>query len=179
MKRHPCLWGQGPRSPCKKDKAAIPGSWRIYNIADGGRGQQTFGYTGPSYSDWTSQSHLSFHTLLGFANIYLNVSSAGMGLPGGSDGKQSACNTGDPSPIPGLGRSPEKGNSKPLQYSCLENSMNRDAWHTRVHGVAKSRSWLTGHVWAQKQRIMKILWSIVLKMTTKLKYKSFKLLITK
>ena len=133
MKRHPRLWGQGPRSPCKKDKAAVPGSWRIYNIADGGRGQQTLGYTGPSYSDWTSQSHLSFHTLLGFANVYLNVSSAGMGFPGGSDGKESACNTGDPGPIPGLGRSLEKGNSKSLQYSCLENSMNRDAWRHGGH----------------------------------------------
>ena len=44
---------------------------------------------------------------------------------GGSDGKESACNAGNPSSIPGLGRSPGKGNGNPLQYSCLENSMDR------------------------------------------------------
>ena len=44
----------------------------------------------------------------------------------------------EPSSIPGLGRSPGEGNSYPLQYSCLENSMNRVAWQATVHGVAKS-----------------------------------------
>ena len=43
------------------------------------------------------------------------------GFPGGSDGKESACNAGDPGLIPGSGRSPEEGNGNPLQYSCLEN----------------------------------------------------------
>ena len=46
------------------------------------------------------------------------------GFPGGSDGKASACNAGDPGSIPGLGRSPGEGNGNPLQYSCLENSMD-------------------------------------------------------
>ena len=46
------------------------------------------------------------------------------GFPGGSDGKASACNVGDPGSIPGLGRSPGEGNGTPLQYSCLENSMD-------------------------------------------------------
>ena len=45
--------------------------------------------------------------------------------------------------IPGLGRSPWEGNSYPLQYSCLENSMDRGAWQTTVHGVAKSWTWLS------------------------------------
>ena len=45
-----------------------------------------------------------------------------MGFPGGSDGKESACNAGDVGSIPGLGRSPGDGNGNPLQYSCLENS---------------------------------------------------------
>ena len=45
-------------------------------------------------------------------------------FPGGSDGKASACSVGDPGSIPGLGRSPGEGNGNPLQYSCLENSMN-------------------------------------------------------
>ena len=50
------------------------------------------------------------------------------GFPGGSDSKASACNTGDLGSIPGLGRSPGEGNGNPLQYSCLENSMDREAW---------------------------------------------------
>ena len=50
------------------------------------------------------------------------------GFPGGSDGKESACNAGDPGSIPGLGRSHGGGNGNPLQYSCLENSMEREAW---------------------------------------------------
>ena len=49
-----------------------------------------------------------------------------MGFPGGSDSKESACNTGDLGLIPETGRSPEEGNGYPLQYSCLENSMNRE-----------------------------------------------------
>ena len=49
-------------------------------------------------------------------------------FPGGSDGKASACNVGDMGLIPGLGRSPGGGNGNPLQYSCLENSMDRGAW---------------------------------------------------
>ena len=47
-----------------------------------------------------------------------------LGFPGGSDGKASACSAGDPGSIPGLGRSPGEGNGNPLQYSCLENSMD-------------------------------------------------------
>ena len=49
-------------------------------------------------------------------------------FPGGSDGKASACNVGDPGSIPGLGRSPGEGNGNLLQYSCLENSMDWGAW---------------------------------------------------
>ena len=48
-----------------------------------------------------------------------------MGFPGGSDGKESACTTGDPGLIPGSGRSPGEGNGNPPQYSCLEKSMDR------------------------------------------------------
>ena len=60
------------------------------------------------------------------------------GFPGGSDGKESACNSGDLGSIPGLGRSLGGGHGNPLQYSCLENPMDRGAWHVTVHGVAKS-----------------------------------------
>ena len=51
-----------------------------------------------------------------------------IGFPGDTDGKASACNVGDPSLIPGSGRSPGEGNVNPLQYSCLENSMDGGAW---------------------------------------------------
>ena len=60
------------------------------------------------------------------------------GFPGGSDSKESACNEGDLGLIPGLGRSPGEGNGNPLQYSCLENPMDRGALRGTVHGVAKS-----------------------------------------
>ena len=62
---------------------------------------------------------------------------------GGSDGKVSAYNAGDPGSIPGSGRSPGEGNGNPLQYSCLENHMDRGAWRATVHGVAKSRTQLS------------------------------------
>ena len=65
-----------------------------------------------------------------------------MGFPDGSDGKESACNAADPDSISGLGRSPGEGNGNPLQYSCLENSMEKEAWYTIVHVIAKSRTQL-------------------------------------
>ena len=63
-----------------------------------------------------------------------------LGFPGGSDGKSSAYNAGDQGSIPGLGRSSGEGNGNPLQYSCLENPMDRGAWWAVVHGVAKSQT---------------------------------------
>ena len=62
---------------------------------------------------------------------------------GSSDSKESACNAGDLSSIPGLGRSSGEGHGNPLQYSCLENPMDREAWRAPVHGVAKSRTQLS------------------------------------
>ena len=70
------------------------------------------------------------------ANIYIN--SQEMGFCGGIEGRESACNAGDPGSIPGWGRSPGKEYGNPLQYSCLENSMDRGAWQVTVHGVTKS-----------------------------------------
>ena len=55
-------------------------------------------------------------------------------FPCSSVSKESACSAGDPGLIPGSGRSPGEGNDKPLQYSCLENPMDREAWHATVHG---------------------------------------------
>ena len=61
-----------------------------------------------------------------------------MGSPGDSDGKESACNAGDLGSIPGSGRSSGEGNGNLLQYSCLEKSMDKEAWWATVHGVSKS-----------------------------------------
>ena len=66
-----------------------------------------------------------------------------LGFPGGSDGKASACNVGDPGSIPRSGRSPGEGNGIPLQHSCLENPMDGGAWQATVYGVAKSWTWLS------------------------------------
>ena len=59
---------------------------------------------------------------------------------GSSDGKESACNAGDPGSIHGLGRSHGEGNDHPLQLSCLEKSMDRGAWQATVHGATKSQT---------------------------------------
>ena len=74
-------------------------------------------------------------------------------FPNGSDSTESACNAGDPGSIPGLGRSPGEGNGYPLQYSCLENSMDRGFWWDIVHGVAKS--------WVAKSRWQRVGWQRV------------------
>ena len=66
-----------------------------------------------------------------------------LGFRGGSDGKESPCNAGDLGSIPGSGRSPGEGNSNPLQYSCLETSMDRGAWRTTIRGVTKSQTQLS------------------------------------
>ena len=64
-------------------------------------------------------------------------------FPGGSDYEESACSAGGPGLISRSGRSPREGNGNPLQYSCLESSMDREAWWATVHVVAKSRTRLS------------------------------------
>ena len=61
-----------------------------------------------------------------------------MSFPGGSDGKESSCNVGDLGSVPGLGRFAGEGNGYPHQYTCLEYSMDREAWRATVRGVAES-----------------------------------------
>ena len=75
-----------------------------------------------------------YHVLYNTLYIFLK------GFPDGSEDKASACDAGDLGLIPGLGRSPGEGNGNPLQYSCLENPMDRGALWATVHGVAKSRT---------------------------------------
>ena len=86
-----------------------------------------------------------------------------MDFPSGSDSKVSACSAGDPGSIPGSGRSPGDGNGNPLQYSCLENSVDRRAWQVTVHAVTQNQTWLTNtfsfiliqliHIWILYWRI--------------------------
>ena len=73
-------------------------------------------------------------------SIFFFYSLPNMGNPGG---KESSCNAGDPGLIPGLRRSTGEGNGNPFQYSCLENSMDREAWWATFHGVTKSQTWLS------------------------------------
>ena len=78
-----------------------------------------------------------------------------LGFPDNSTGKESACNAGDAGDTgssPGSGRFSEKGNGSPLQSSYLENPMDRGAWRATVHGVEKSRTWLSTHTGARTHR---------------------------
>ena len=96
------------------------------------------------FSSTTVRRHQFFSTqpfLLSSSHIHTWLS-----FPGGSDGKESACNVGDLDSIPGLGRTSAEGRGKPLQYSCLENPHGqRGAWWAIVRGVAKRWTWLSKH----------------------------------
>ena len=80
--------------------------------------------------------HVSANCIISF---FLMVN---MGFAGNSVGEETACSAGDQISVPGSGRSRGEGNDNPLQYSCLENPMDRGAWHAAVHGVTKSRTGL-------------------------------------
>ena len=71
-------------------------------------------------------------------NIFFHLLSVCFIFPGGSEGKASVYHAGDPGSIPGSGRPPGEGNGYSLQYSCLENPVNGEAWWATVHGVTKS-----------------------------------------
>ena len=93
------------------------------------------------YSKWTTseEGQSKLHGVLPSVVLWLR------GFPNGSYGKESACNAkviGDSGLIPGLGRFPGGGNGNPLQYYCLENSMDRGTYRATVHGVAQSWTWL-------------------------------------
>ena len=73
-------------------------------------------------------------------SLSINIEHLGVkDFPGGSGGKGSAYNAGDPGSVPGSGRSPGEGNGNPLQYSCLENPMDRGGWWAIVHGSHRVR----------------------------------------
>ena len=94
----------------------------------------------PVFTPFAEKAVLSSLMILGPVEkhlmMYVNIF---LGFPSSTDGKESACNAGDSGSIPGWGRSPGEGNGNPLQYSCLENSVDRGAWWATVHGVAKSQ----------------------------------------
>ena len=78
--------------------------------------------------------------ILCMANKLLHFNWIPLGFPGGSDDKESACNTGDLGLIPGWRKCPGEGNGKPLQYSCLENPLDKGVWWATVHRVTKSQT---------------------------------------
>ena len=106
-----------------------------------------------SYSVATDSSHCCLHVtfvmkIFSFSHSEVNYISMDLkfgfgywiilwGFPGGSDGKESACNIGDPGSIPGVRKIPWRRES---QYSCQENSMDRGAWQAAVHGVTMNRT---------------------------------------
>ena len=85
--------------------------------------------------DWSDLAAAAAAACIPWRNIYLDLPS--LGFPCGSASKESACNVGDLGSIPGLGRYPGEEKGYPLQYSCLESSMD-----CIIHGVAKSQTWL-------------------------------------
>ena len=98
------------------------------------------------WNEWISLQVMLGRQLFYFVALYCRVElhrSIPLGFPGGSYGKESTCNAGDPGLIPGLGRSPGEGNGNPLQYFCLENPMDRGAWWATVHGVTNGQTQLS------------------------------------
>ena len=79
-----------------------------------------------------------------------------LGFPHASDGKESACNAGDPGSIPDLGRYPGEQNGYPLQYSCLENPVDRGAWQAAVLGGNKESDMTEQLTLSKKEMLLKI-----------------------
>ena len=109
-----------------------------------------------SWQNSVSLCPASFCTLrpnLLLLQVFLDfLTFAFQGFPGGSQVKASASNVGDLGSIPGSGRSPGEGNGNPLQYSCLENPMDREARQATVHGVAKSRTRLSNFTFPYNEK---------------------------
>ena len=81
-------------------------------------------------------------------------------FPPSSVSEKASCNAGDLGLIPGSGRFPGEENGNPLQYSCLEHSMDRGAWRATVHGVAKSQTWLSDQTTSRAWPLSALLCSI-------------------
>ena len=130
--------GEAPHLPslslpmCKMRVIAVPASWGCCELEN----------CPARYvlrESWSQQ-------LVRKLKLYKHQALQTLGFPHSSVSKESACSAGDPGSIPGLGRSPREGNGNPLQYSCLENSMDRGAWWATAHGVTKSRTQLSNQI---------------------------------
>jgi len=131
--RLPGLWKKGRmRLICGSFITSIREPWHITGVGFNSRiGHQAKIFTWVVYFITWSYSGTTVNHLYHLS------------FPGGSDSKESARNSGDLSSIPWSGRAPSEGNGNPLQYSCLENSVDRGAWRATVHGVTKSRTRLS------------------------------------
>ena len=135
----------GSRSMCEESSEDI---WALWQAS---RGPSEYNLLRKSdycipWSQWSRENHylVSLWSFSGsllplLASVY---SFSLQGFPGSSD-KEAACSVGDPGSCPGSWWYPEEENGSPLQYSYLENPMDRGAWQTIVHGVAKSWTWLS------------------------------------
>ena len=108
----------------------------------------------PRIMEVTSSPKVTQSSELGFEFIWSGSVDC-QGFPGGSAGKEPACNAGDLDSIPGLGRSPGEGNGYPLRYSGLENSMN-----CIVHGVAGSRTGLCDFHFTSQHHLQSCSWVV-------------------
>ena len=108
-------------------------------LGSGGNEKIVKGYK-PQIIRWTTSGDIMNSMVIRVNNIVLDTWRV---PPYSSDSKESAYSAGDPGSVPGWGISPGKWNGNPLQYSCLENSMDTGAWKALVHGIAKSQTWLS------------------------------------
>ena len=132
-----CRSRGGPQTKAEHQGMCEPGRGREFNPAAAGVAN--------------SISTITFKLCTLGVIVDLEASTSWDGLPLWFSGKESACNTGDANLISGLGRSPGARHRNPLQYSCLENPMDRETWQTEVHRVAKSQTglkWLNMHTQA-------------------------------
>ena len=97
------------------------------------------GYSKHSHEELDATEATYTHSTVELIKIHTHA----QGFSCSSVSKESACSEGHPGSIPGLGGSPGEGNGDPLQYPCLENLMDREAYWARIHGVTKSRAWLS------------------------------------
>ena len=132
------VWSMGREDTVEKEMATHSNMFvqEIPETEESGELQSTWSQR-VRHDLWTKQQILRSLSSLWFNYVQL-LKQYFWGFPGGSEVKVSACNARNLGSIPGSGRSPGEGNGNPLQYSCLENPVDRGAWWATDHGVAKS-----------------------------------------